>query len=74
MEVPNAASEKKLKEVVVDIEKEYGVSESMGEAPSKPSLTFLLSMEMSDSESLISYVNYSLITASDGMMESDRFS
>ena len=40
IEVPKATTEKELKEVVVDIEKEYGVSE--GEVSSKPSLIFPL--------------------------------
>ena len=42
MEVPNAATEKELEEGVLDIEKEYSVSESMREALSKPSLIFPL--------------------------------
>ena len=46
----------------------------MGEAPSKPSLIFPLPVEENDPDSLISYVNQSLITASDGMKELDGFS
>ena len=40
MKVPNAATEKELKEISVDIEKEYSISESIEEAPSKPLLNF----------------------------------
>ena len=39
MEVPTSASERGL-EIVIDIKKECGLSETMGEAPSKPSLNF----------------------------------
>ena len=39
----------------------------MGEAPSKPSLIFPLPVKESDPDSSISYVNQSLMTASDGM-------
>ena len=74
MEVPNAATEKELKEVVVDIEKTYNNFESMGEAPIKPMFIFPLSLEQSDHDLLMSYVNQSLITASDGMKELDGFS
>ena len=70
MEVPNAAIEKELKEVVVDIEKEYVVFESMGEAPLKPLLIFPLPVEESD----ISYVKQSLMKASNHMKEMDGFS
>ena len=38
---------KKLKEVVVDIEKEYYVSKSMGEAPLKHSLIFSIPLKES---------------------------
>ena len=41
MKVPNAATEKELNEVVVDIKKKYNVSESMGEAPQKPLFFFI---------------------------------
>ena len=51
MEVPNAATEKDLRKVVVDFEKEYGVYESMGEAPLKPSLVFPSPVEQSDPDS-----------------------
>ena len=74
MEVPNAAIEKELKEVVVDIKKEYDVSESMGEAPLKPLFIFPLPVDKSDPDLLISYLNQSLMTASDGMKERDEFS
>ena len=74
IEVPNAATEKELKEVVVDIEKEYDVSESMGEVPLKPLLISPLPLEESDHDSLISYVNYSLMKATYGMKELDGFS
>ena len=69
-----SSSEKELKESVVDIEKEYGVSESMGEAPLKPLLIFPLSVQDSDANLLISNVNQSLMKASDGMKELDGFS
>ena len=58
-----------MKEVVLDIEKKYGVTESVREAPSKPSLIFPLPVDKSDSDSLISYVNQSLMTSSDGTKE-----
>ena len=45
---------KKL-EVVVDIKKECGVSESMGDTPSKSSLIFPLPVEESNPDLLISY-------------------
>ena len=35
MVAPNTATEKELKEIVVDIEKKYDVYEEMGEAPLK---------------------------------------
>ena len=57
MEVPNAANEKELKEVVLDIEKEYGDSESMGEVSLKPLLIFPLPVEESDHGLLILYVD-----------------
>ena len=44
----------------------YWISE---EAPSKPSLIFPLPVDKSDSDSLISYVNQSLMTSSDGTKE-----
>ena len=50
MEVPNAGAEWYLKKVVVDIEKEYHVSESMGEAPLKTSLIFPLPAKVSDND------------------------
>ena len=46
----------------------------MGEAPLKPSLIFPLFWGESDHGLLISYVNQSLMTASDGMKELDGFS
>ena len=57
MEVPNAATEKEWKEVVVDIKKKNSVSESMGEAPSKPLLIFPFPVEENDPDLLISYGN-----------------
>ena len=65
---------KKLKEVVVDIEKEYDVSESIREAPLQPLLIFPLHLKKNEPDLLISYVNQSLRTALDGMMELDGFS
>ena len=62
MEVPNAATLKALKEVVLDIEKEYGVSDSIRKTPSKPPLIFPLPVEVSDPDLLISYVNQSWMT------------
>ena len=50
---------KELQEVVVDKEKEYGVSESMKEAPLNSSLIFPLPLKESDLPLLISYVNQS---------------
>ena len=73
MEVPLAASERGL-EVLIDIKKEYGLSDTMGEAPSKPSLIFPIPVEESGTDSLISYVNQSLMTASDGMKKLDVLS
>ena len=73
MEALNAATEKEL-EVIIDIKKEYGISEVIGDTPSKPSIIFPLSVEESDPDSLISYVNQPLMTASDGMKELDGFS
>ena len=63
-----------MKKVIVDIEKEYAVSESMGEASLKPCLIFPLPVEESDPDSLISYVNHPLMTVSDGVKELDGFS
>ena len=74
MEVPNVSTEKELKEKAVDIEMKYNVSESMGEAPLKPLLTFSLTVEESDPDLLISYFNQSLMRASNGMKELDGFS
>ena len=70
MGVPTAASETGL-EVVIDLKKKYDLSETMGEAPSKHSLIFPISVKESDLDSLISYVNQSMMTASDGMKELD---
>ena len=42
MEVSNAATEKELKEVVIDIKKEYCISKSIKDSPSKHSLFFPL--------------------------------
>ena len=66
MEVPTAASDRKL-EVVIDVKKEYSVSITMGEAPSKPSFIFPFSVEKSNPYSSISYANYLLVASSDGM-------
>ena len=65
---------KKLKEVVVDIEKEYDVSESIREAPLQPLLIFPLHLEENEPYLLISYVNQSLRTVSNSMKELDGFS
>ena len=67
MEVPNAAIEKEVKEIIVDIEKEYNVSESMGNW----FFHFVLRRVI-----LIywSYVNQSVISASDRMKDLDGFS
>ena len=73
MEVPTAASGRGLRDVI-DIKKEYGSSETMGDEPSKPSLIFPTPVEASNLDSLISYVNQSLMTASDGMEELDGLS
>ena len=51
MEVPTAASERVL-EVIIDLEEEYGLSETMGEAPSKPSLIFPVHVEEIDEKHL----------------------
>ena len=45
----------------------------MGEAPSKLILIFPIPVEENDPDSLISYVNQSLMTATDGMKELDGF-
>ena len=74
MEVPNAATKKELKEVTVDTEKEYSVSESMGCAQLKPLLIFSLPMEESDPYSFISFVNQSLMMALDSIKKWDGFS
>ena len=50
MEVPTADSERGL-EVVIDLEKEYGLSNIMGEAPSKPSLIFPIPVKEIDPDS-----------------------
>ena len=50
MEVSNAATEKELKEVVVGIEKDYNVSESMRGSPLRPMLIFPSPLEESDHE------------------------
>ena len=60
MGVPTAASEKGL-EFVIDVEKEYVVSETIGEVPSKLSLISPIPVKESNLDSLISYVNQSLI-------------
>ena len=74
MRVPNIATKKGLKKVFVDTEKEYNVSESMGEAPLKPSLIFSLPLKEYDPDLLILYVHQFLMKASDGMKELDGFS
>ena len=74
MEVRNAAMEKELKEVVVDIEKESKVSEPMWETPLKPSLMSPLPFDESDPDFLISFVNQSSMTTSEAMKEWDGLS
>ena len=49
MEVPNAATENRL-EVVIDIEKKYGASESMGNIPSEHSLIIPIPVEEGDAD------------------------
>ena len=66
MGVPTAASERELK-FVIDLKNEFFVSETMGEPHSKLSLTFPIPVKESNPDSLISYVNQSLMTASDDM-------
>ena len=73
MEDPNAATETILKEFVVDIEKEDDFFEWMEGAPLKPLLTFSIALEESAPESLILYLNQSLIRAFDGMKKLDWF-
>ena len=58
MEVPNAATEKELTEVVVDIEKEWYVYDSMGKAPLKHLLIFQIPFEEGVPDSLI-FLGYS---------------
>ena len=70
MEVPTAASERGLN-VVIDSKNDYGVSELMREAPSKPTLNFSILVGENNPKLLISYLNQSLMTASDGMKELD---
>ena len=65
---------KKSKGVAVDVEKEYGVPNSVRESPLKHSLIFPIPWEESCSDSLISFVNQSLMRASDGMKELDVLS
>ena len=48
MEVPNAATEKELKEVVIDIDMEYSVCDSTSKALLKPSSILPLPVEVSD--------------------------
>ena len=62
-----------MKEFEVYIEKEYDVSESMVEAPLKPSLTFPIPLKVSDANSLISYLKKLLMRVSNGMKELDGF-
>ena len=71
MEVSNAATEKESKEVAVDIEKKYDVSEEKEEAPLKASLIFSISLEDSAPDPLILYANQSLMRV---MKVMDRFS
>ena len=71
MEASIAATEKELKDILVNIENEYNASESMEEAPLKPLFIFPLPLKQSDPDSLISYVNQSLMRASYGMKELD---
>ena len=70
MKVPTAASDRGL-EVVIVLKMEYCLSETMEEAPSKPSLIVLIPVKEIDPYSLISYVNKSLMRASDGLKELD---
>ena len=70
MEVPTAASGRGL-EVVIDLKKEHGLSETMREAPSKSSLIFPMPVKQSNPDSSILFVNQSLMTASDDMKELD---
>ena len=63
-----AASERRLEEKF-DLKKECGLSETMREAPTKPSLIFPTPVEESNSDLLISYENQSFIAASDDMKE-----
>ena len=72
MEVPNAATEKEMKENVVDIEKEYGVSQ-YGRSTIEALLIIPLPVKESDHDLLISYVNQSLMKTSDDMKELDGF-
>ena len=69
MEVFNAANEKKSKKVTVDVKKEYAVSEAMEETPWKASFIFPIPLKESDPDSLISYVNQSVMSASNSMNE-----
>ena len=66
------AASKTRWEVLLDAEKEYSVSETIRETPLKPSLIFPIPVEESNTESLISYVNQSSITASDVMKVLDQ--
>ena len=56
------------------MEKEYSVSELMGEASLKPLLIFPLPLGENGHDSLILYVNQSSMRALDGMKELDGFS
>ena len=71
MEVSTAATKEELKEVVVDIEKEHDVSNAEEEASLKNSLIFLIPLKKSNPDSLISYVDLSLMRASDGTKKLD---
>ena len=71
---PIHLQKKTFKENEIDVEKEYSVSESVGEAKSKCSLIFPLPVEESDHDLLILYINQSLMTATYGMMELNGFS
>ena len=62
-----------MNKFVVDNDKEYVVSEVMGEAPLKPLLTFPIPLKESGPISLTLYLNKSLMRASDGMKELDTF-
>ena len=56
MEVPTAASKRGL-EAVIDLKKEYGLSETMGESPTKSSLIFPIPVKKIDPDLRILYIN-----------------